>query len=200
LKWRRTPGRVPVPLVWSPLQPKLRRPEAAPPKSWRGFIEQDGYVSIEAEHFARKTATATARWEVLPDHGKTVSALTIFPVTAPTATPPQNSPALEYDLWLTRSGPVEVTTILSPGLNFDPTRPVRYAVSVNDAPPQIITIVPQGYNAGDGNRDWEESVKNGVRKVKSQHALAAPGAHTLKIWMVDPAVTWCKKFSWIAAD
>jgi hypothetical protein len=162
--------------------------EQRAPKNWRGFIERDGYVSIEAEHFARKTATASARWEVLPDHGKTLSAMTIFPVTAPTATPPQNSPALEYDLWLTSSGPVEVTTILSPGLNFDPARPVRYAVSLNDAAPQIITIVPKGYNAGDGNRNWEESVKDGARKVKSQHTLAAPGAHTLKIWMVDPAV------------
>jgi hypothetical protein len=167
---------------------KRAEPELRAPKNWRGFIEQDGYVSIEAEHFVRKTSTATARWEVLPDHGKTLSALTIFPVTAATATPPQNSPALEYDLWLTSAGSVEVTTILSPGLNFDPARPVRYAVSFDDAPPQIISIVPQGYNAGDGNRNWEESVKDGVRKVKSQHSLAAPGAHTLKVWMVDPAV------------
>jgi hypothetical protein len=172
----------------TPVQTKSVAPELPAPKSWRGFIEQDGYVSMEAEHFARKTATATARWEVLPDHGKTLSALTIFPVTTPAATPPQNSPALEYDLWLTSSGAVEVTTILSPGLNFDPARPVRYAVSFNDAPPQIINIVPKGYNAGDGNRNWEESVKDGARKVKSQHTLAAPGAHTLKIWMVDPAV------------
>jgi hypothetical protein len=158
------------------------------PKNWRGFMEQDGYVSIEAEHFTRKTDTATARWEVLPDHGNTLSAMTIFPVTAPSITPPNNSPSLEYQMWLTSTGAVEVTTILSPALNFDPTRPVRIAVSFDDAAPQIITVVPKGYTAGDGNRDWEESVKNNVRKVKSKHILITAGAHRLKVWMVDPAV------------
>jgi hypothetical protein len=174
------------------LDSKIKRqrivPAAGAPKSWRGFIEQDGYVSIEAEHFTRKTASATARWEVLPDHGKTLSAMTIFPVTAPSVTPPQDSPALEYQMWLTTTGAVDVITILSPALNFDPARPVRLAVSLDDAAPQIITVVRQGYTAGDGNRDWEESVKDGVRKVKSRHIIATPGAHTLKVWMVDPAV------------
>ncbi len=160
----------------------------ATPKGWRGFIEQDGYVSIEAEHFTRKTETTAARWEVLPDHGRTLSALTVFPVTAPSATPPQDSPALEYQMWLTSTGAVEVTTILSPALNFAPDRGVRFAASFDDEAPQIITVVPKGYTAGDGNRDWEESVKDNVRQVKSKHTIATPGAHTFKVWMVDPAV------------
>lgn len=162
--------------------------ELRAPKTWRGFIEQDGYVSIEAEHFTRKTETSAARWEVLPDHGNTLSAMTIFPVTAPSITPPQNSPALEYQLWLTSTGAVEVTTILSPALNFAPDRGVRIAVSFDDEAPQILTVVPKGYTAGDGNRDWEESVKDNSRKVKSKHLITTSGAHTFKVWMVDPAV------------
>lgn len=157
------------------------------PKSWHGFIEQNGYVSIEAEHFTRKTETAAARWEILPDHGRTLSAMTIFPVTAPTLTPPA-APALEYQMWLTRTGAVQVTTIISPSLNFAPDRSMRFAVSFDDETPQIITVVPHGYTAGDGNRDWEESVKASGRSVKSQHLLTTAGAHTFKVWMVDPAV------------
>lgn len=163
-------------------EPKLRVP-----KSWRGFIEQAGYVSIEAEHFTRKTEAAGVRWEVLPDHGKTLSAMTLFPVTAPSVTPP-NAPSLEYQMWLSTTGTVTVTTILSPALNFDPQRGVRLAVSFDDEAPQILTVVPKGYTAGDGNRDWEESVKDGARKLKSQHTITATGAHTFKVWMVDPAI------------
>jgi len=37
-------------------------------------------------------------------------------------------------------------------------------------------------------KDWETSVKDSVRKAKSTHALAEPGYHTLKFWMVDPGV------------
>ncbi len=78
--------------------------------------------------------------------------------------------------------------MLSPSLNYDPGRGVRIGVSFDDAPPQVLTVVPRGYVAGDGNRDWEESVKDGIRQVKSTHDLAGPGLHTLKVWMVDPGV------------
>ena len=161
---------------------------AATPKGWPGFIEQDGYVSIEAGHFTRQTETATARWEILPDHGRTLSAMTIFPVTAPTGTPPQNSASLEYQMWLASTGAVEVTMILSPALNFVPDRGVRIAVSFDAEAPQILTIVPPGYTAGDGDRDWEEAVKDNVRQIKSKHTITTVGPHTLKLWMVDPAV------------
>jgi len=160
----------------------------APPTDWHGFVERDGYVAMEAEDFSRNTDTATARWKVLPDHGNTLSAMTIFPVTAPTATPPGDSPCLEYQMWLTLTGRVEVTLILSPCLNFDPSRGVRIAVSFYDERPQVITVVPNGYTAGDGNHDWEESVRNSVRKVKTRHSIDQPGPHTFKVWMVDPAV------------
>ena len=161
---------------------------AATPKGWRGFVEADGYVSMEAEHFTRNTGTPSARWEILPDHGRTLSAMTIFPVTAPSVTPPKDSPTLQYQMWLATTGAVEVTSILSPGLSFAPDRGVRMAVSFDDEAPQIITVVPKGYTAGDGNRDWEASVKNGAREVKSKHTITAPGPHTFKVWMVDPAV------------
>ena len=52
----------------------------------------------------------------------------------------------------------------------------------------MLTIVPKGYVAGDGNRNWEESVKSGARKIVWPHAIAESGTHTLKVWMVDPAV------------
>ena len=161
---------------------------AAPPEGWRGFVESDGYVSIEAEHFTRKTDAGSARWEVLPDHGRTLSGMAVFPVTAPSAAPPGDSPCLEYQMWLTSNGTVEVTSILSPCLNFAPHRGARIAMSFDDEAPEVITVVPKGYTAGDGNRDWEEAVKDSVRKVKTKHAVAAPGAHTFKVWMVDPGV------------
>ena len=168
-----------------PRKATFKKPEL--PKGWQGHIEADGYVSIEAEHFTEKTDTATARWEILPDHGRTLSAMTIFPVTAPAVIPAQ-SPSLEYQMWLSTTGKVEVTSILSPCLNFSPEREVRVAVSFDSETPQIITVVPKTYTAGDGNRDWEESARNSVRKVKSTHTITSPGSHTFKVWMVDPAV------------
>ena len=110
------------------------------------------------------------------------------PVDAPSATPGKDSPCLEYQLYLFTTGPVEVTAITAPTLNFVPDRGVRYAVSFDDEAPQVVTLVPPGYQAQNRNPAWEKSVANNAHYGKSQHTIASAGYHTLKVWMIDPAV------------
>ncbi len=55
-----------------------------------------------------------------------------------------------------------------------------------------MTLVPAHFSAQNGNRNWEASVRDNGRKIKSTHILDRPGYHTLKIWMVDPAVVLTK--------
>lgn len=162
-----------------------------PPPSERnvhGFIEADGCVAIEAAHYTAIRNTGSARWEVLPDHGRLDSAMTIFPVTSPTANPPTNSPCLEYACYLFNSGSTEVSLLLSPSLNYSPVRGVRIALSIDDEAPKVLTAVPEAYTAGDGNADWEDTVRASIRQVTTQEIIPHPGAHTFKVWMVDPGV------------
>jgi hypothetical protein len=166
----------------------LFNPKKPARKSLTGFVEADGCVSIEAAHYTRKTAAASARWEKIDDYGRTLSSMTITPVTAPSVTPPQNSPCLEYQMYLFSTGTVEVASIIAPTLNFVPGRGLRFAISFDDETPQVLTAVPRNFFVDNGNRDWEESVKNNVRTIKSTHTITRPGYHTLKVWMVDPAV------------
>jgi hypothetical protein len=156
--------------------------------SLEGFVEADGYVSIEAVHYTNKIDAGAVRWEKIEDYGRTDSAMTIFPVTAQSVTPPANSPCLEYKMFFFHPGDLEVEAIVAPTLNFVPGRGLRFAISFDDQPPQIVDIVSRNFTAGDGNRDWENTVKDSVRKVKSTHKLPEPGYHILKVWMVDPAV------------
>ena len=144
----------------------------------KGFVEADGYVSIEAEHFTRKVDSATARWEKIPDY-----AMSIFPVTAPSVNPPKDSPCLEYGMYLFDPQKVEVEAILAPTLNFVPGRGLRFAIAFDDQALQIVDAL-----ASNSQTDWETSVKDNVRKVRTAHTLAGTGAHTLKVWMVDPGV------------
>jgi hypothetical protein len=156
--------------------------------SLQGFVEADGYVSVEAEHYTRKVDAGPVRWEKIDDYGRTLSSLAIFPVTANSVTPPENSPHLEYRMYLFSTGKVEVLSIIAPSLNFVPGRGLRFAVSFDDEPPQVVTAVPEGYFVDNGNQDWEASVRDNCRLLKSTHQLDRPGYHTLKFWMVDPAV------------
>jgi hypothetical protein len=154
----------------------------------KGYVEADGYVSMEAEHFTRNVRSHSARWEIIPNLGRTLSSMSIFPTTAPTVTPPKNSPHLEYKMFLFDSGPIEAETILSPTLNFVAGRGLRFALSFDDQPPQIVTAVPADYTAGDGNHDWEQVVANSARLIKTPFIVSKPGEHILKVWMVDPGV------------
>jgi hypothetical protein len=157
--------------------------------SLRGFVEGEGFVSIQAEHYTKKTDCGTNRWIKIEDYGHTSSAMrTTAHVDAPSATPGKDSPCLEYEMYLFKAGKVDVEGIFGATLNFMPNREVRYAVSFDDETPEVVTLVPQNYSAQNGNRDWEKSVEDNARFSHTTHTIAKPGYHTLKIRMVDPGV------------
>ena len=157
--------------------------------SLKGFVEGEGFVSIEPEHYTKKTDAGDNRWIKIEDYGHTLSGMrTTSRVDAPSATPGKDSPSLEYQMYLFNTTTVSVAAVTSPILNFMPDRGIQYAVSFDDETPQIITLVPQKYSAQNGNRDWENAVQYNGRVAKSTHTLDKPGYHTLKFWMVDPGV------------
>jgi hypothetical protein len=153
-----------------------------------GFIEGEGHVSIEAEHYSKNVPAGQVRWEKIDGYGRSLSAMSILPMTAGSVVPPKGSPCLEYKMYLFNPQKVEVQATIAPTLNFIPDRGLRYAISYDDQPPQIMDIVPQGFDARNGNREWEESVRNVCRVIRSTHTLSGSGYHTLKFWMVDPGV------------
>jgi Glycosyl hydrolase family 115/Gylcosyl hydrolase family 115 C-terminal domain len=157
--------------------------------SLHGFVEGEGFVSIEPEHFASNTDAGSNRWIKIQDYGRTLSGMRATqPVDAPSAILGVDSPCLEYQMYLFSTGTVQVVTITSPTLNFVPGRGLRLAVSFDDEAPQIITLVSADYKAQNGNRDWEKIVGDNARYARTTHTLVKPGYHTLKYWMVDPGV------------
>ena len=168
-----------------PVSVKLKALNPSEPtrSSLHGFVETNGCVSIEAEHYTRKVDAGDIRWEKIDDLGRTNSSMALFPVTAPSRTPPENSPVLEYEMYLFHLGKIEVETIMAPTINFVPGRGLRFALSFDDQPPQIIDALAHPSTA-----DWSQAVEDSVRKVRSTHEISGAGYHTLKLWMVDPGV------------
>jgi hypothetical protein len=91
-------------------------------------------------------------------------------------------------LYFFTSGNIEVDLMLSPSLNYDPSRGVQIGLSIDEQAPVTLTAIARGYTAGDGNADWEATVRNSVRRVVAKETLSRPGSHVLKVWMVDPGV------------
>ena len=168
-----------------PIEVKLKafNPPTPRPEDVNGFVEANGYVSIEAEHYTKKVDAGNAQWETIEDMGRTLSSMTIFPVTADSVSPPLDSPHLEYQMYLFHPEKITVEAILSPTLNFVPGRGLRFGVSFDDQQPQIIDVLEH-----ESAQSWSTAVEDNVRKTKTQLTVAGAGYHTLKIWMVDPGV------------
>ncbi len=155
----------------------------------RGFVEANGYVSIEAAHYDRAVDSGGVRWTRIPDIGRTGDGMTPFPVTARRRTPGGRSPRLEYELTLFTPGEVTVLAYLSPRNNVLPTDGLTYAVSFDDDDPQRVNVTEvTGADDTTMNRQWERNTSDNVNLTRTTHTIDGPGRHTLKFWMVDPTV------------
>ena len=156
------------------------------PKSLKGifFYEKDGYVSLQAEHFTKAINTSNIHWKVIPDIGRDGSGITTFPVTASAQIPNTNSPHVEYDLFVYDSGKATINAYFSPTLNFHNDEGLKYAVSIDDELPQIISINKEDNNV----RTWEGWVANNIIIKTTNHTITKQGKHILKYWVVSSAV------------
>jgi hypothetical protein len=160
-----------------------------PRRDVAGFVEANGYVSIDGDHFSRKVDGNGVRWTVIPDIGRDSAGVTAFPPTAASVAPGGDSPRLEYTTTLFTAGPVTVWTYVSPRNNVRFEGGLKYAVSIDGQAPQTIDIIgATGANDTTMNRQWERNTSDNVNRTSATVTVDAPGVHTVKIWLVDPTV------------
>jgi hypothetical protein len=200
--WKKAPtGRHRVPIIITgpnashvTVQAVINYPLLPKPHEVNGFVESNGYVSIEAEHYAGAVSAPPITWLRIPDLGRTLSAMTPIPVTSAAVSPGGNSPHLQYRMHLFSTGEVSVHVYCLPSLNFraDSQRDnhgLRYAISFDEGKPQTIDI-----HASDTipdwkyPRQWNQAVSENIKIVTSRHSIGRMGEHVLKFWMVDPGV------------
>ena len=197
IDWKRTPAgthRAAVTITGPDgksvvVQAVVNNPKSPEPDMVNGFVESNGFISIEAEHYTKAIDADPIQWLVIPNLSRTLSGVTPMPVTAKSQTPKADSPRLEYRMHLFNSGQVNVSVYLSPTQNVLDTEGLRYAVSFDDEPPQMINI-----HEKDTVPDWKypptwnQAVSENIKVMVSEHLIKAPGAHVLKFWMVDPGI------------
>ncbi|HPM31687.1 MAG TPA: glycosyl hydrolase 115 family protein [Chryseolinea sp.] len=147
-----------------------------------GFVENNRYISMEAEHYTKAVNTNSIQWKVIPEIGRTLSGVTTFPVTSNSQTPGGTSPHLEYTFNVFSGGEFNLMVYISPTLNFHNTEGLRYGVSIDDQPVQVINL-----HADTSPRAWEKMVADNINITASKHTLST-GHHILKFWMIDSGV------------
>ena len=172
------PGGVEVAIIVPVLNPSAPRPA-----DLEGFVEANGHVSIEAEHWTRAVAPAGREWKVIPGHGRTLSGVTPWPVTTQASLDPAGAMRLEYRVFLFTPRRVRVRVHLAPTQKFQPGPGFRYAVSFDGEPPQVVNVHADGSLAA-----WEREVADGVKVLTSEHAIATAGYHLLSFWALEPGL------------
>lgn len=149
------------------------------------FFEKDKYVSIEAGNTTRVVNSGGITWQVLANHGRTGSAITPFPVTAPMQDVSPTSPHVIYEFYTYSDGAATLQLFFSPTLNFHHSNTgLQYAISIDDEKPQVV-----GLNSEDHNeRTWGSWVSNNIIIKTTSHQLLKPGKHTIRFYRIDPGI------------
>ncbi|MFI8378180.1 glycosyl hydrolase 115 family protein [Leeuwenhoekiella sp. NPDC079379] len=156
-------------------------------KDFNGFVEDKGFVVINAENPSAVQKGKEASWKIINRLGYSNSVMRAEPLTAASETILEallkNAPVLEYDFYTFNFGTVDVKVSALPTHAVYPGKGVRCAVSIDGATPQIIDFQTEGRS-----ESWKENVfKN--RSVQSVSQIVnKPGKHSLKVYMVDPGV------------
>jgi hypothetical protein len=153
------------------------------------FTEHDHGVVMEAEHTSAFVPGKDASWHKITGLGYNGEAVSVFPTTVAVRNTPEKilaeAPCLQFKVLIQTPGDWRVTVRALPTFSVETGKPQRYAIAFDDAPPQIISLP---LSQDEKNKTWQENILRNAAPTTSTHTLATPGAHTLKIWMVDPGI------------
>jgi hypothetical protein len=152
-----------------------------------GFVETNGYVSLFAEHYSRKTDQPNRRWALVPGLGRAGSALQAQPLQA-TPLAEAGSPGVaaavaEYDFYtFTPAAPV-VHVFALPTHATTRASSVRYGLSVDDGPLTVLDCKTVGRS-----EEWKQNVLSNSAQRQATYPMLRPGRHTLRLYPLDPGV------------
>jgi hypothetical protein len=162
-----------------------------------GFVESDGAVSMEAEHYTRNVSQSSSlAYYTIPHYGKTLSGVALTDRNAPPLSPSTAS-YLDYDFFTFTEAIIKsanISLILGLSLNTNPHRPLRYAIAIDGGSPKTVQYViekpksakslewPNGMPFG-----WEKAVVDAAWVSVTNFTFKA-GKHTLRFWALEPGV------------
>ncbi len=142
------------------------------------YVESEGGIAIEAEHFSRKTRAQGVQWQVIPDLGRTLSSVISLPQTAAPTT--DNSVRLEYDIRTLKTADTTLSLYLAPTLDTQGKGGLRIAVSIDDRPVQTLS-----FDLKPDTPKWNEAVKDNILILKAPFKGLKAGNHTIKVFRID---------------
>ena len=150
---------------------KTAEPDSSPIfKSESGYAENDGYISISAEHYSSNSG-----WKRIKNIGRFEG--DVMEADAGT---------LEYELNFTSSGKFLLELYRFPTLNS--TGRIRFGISIDENVP----VALESFSNDEWCGDWKKNVMNNVEKLYLDLPEIKAGKHILSIHAIDKYAAFSK--------
>ncbi|MCW3786710.1 glycosyl hydrolase 115 family protein [Plebeiibacterium sediminum] len=160
---------------------KIFNPSQEVKSQMKGFVESNGYISIEASDYTSSLTDNNFNWMTIPDIGLTGDGVTIIPRLY-NDTLVLDSTFLEYNVWMKSPGKVKVYAYFSPTLNFKGGEGLKYGMSLNDETPEVVNVHDQS------TFNWGRVVTDNLNICLSEHEIKESGNNTLKFHVLSPGL------------
>lgn len=146
------------------------------------FLEENGRVVIDADHFAKKEDGVASKLLVLSDLGRRESALGLFPLTAHSGKA-EDAPYAEYVFRTEEEADYDLIFQMLPTNAYTYGRVWNIVYTLDDGESRSLQAIPADHLPGE-SADWAEGVLSHKRDVtESVHLLA--GDHRLRFCGTD---------------
>ena len=147
------------------------------------FLERDGYIAIEAEHYAKKHDVGNSGFNKLDDYGRTLSAMKVLPPLAD-FTSVNEKPYLEYSFLAETEG------IYVAHFYFAPSNmtTLNFGIETKNESLRIENIVGEDFYSGESScLEWANLALNNIRIHKTEINFTK-GINTLRVYAVSPTL------------
>ena len=158
------------------------------PSDAKGFIENSGYISMEAHHFSSKTEPESFQWKVVENLGKSGSSVISLPIKKGRVVLNEDSPKLSYNVHFQNKGKVKVHAYFSPTINYSTREGMYYGLSFdNEMPTQVnYDTDPLVFNYnGKVPSNWQNNVSDNIKVITAEFEINKTGNHILNYYRVD---------------
>ena len=154
----------------------------------KGFVENNGYIVIEAAEFDKKYEPKSFQWKVVKNLGKTGASVISLPVDKGRVELSKKSPHLSYPVNFKKAGNVKVHLYFSPTINYSTREGMYYGLSFNSEPPTLVNYDSDpnifNYN-GKVPKNWHSNVGDNIKVITTEFNIDKAGNHTLNYFRVD---------------
>lgn len=156
-------------------------------KQYNGFAEASKIISIHALHYQDKVDKSGSKWQLVQNLGFNDSSLMVVisdsTASADTAFIRQHAAQVSYTFYSFSEDIPILSVYTLPTHPLNKNFGMRYAISVDDAPMQVIDFRTIGRS-----EEWKQNVLRNAAIRNIQLQRLKPGKHTLKIYAIDPGV------------